>query len=205
MSADASRALPASLQSFNGKLRSPGCQTCFIPGQINFDTQNKASHVRADLLSWCTRKADNLTPDLRRRQLAIGTDSRADIADPPLRYGGGWARLVATYLPAFIRRSRLGAPPVTAQKTSSAVSALSSNLNNGAFSKSKCVWDCLTAASSRLPAPGNRRPVWPPFLPSNVWFWKIQQWRKYKSFYIFTRKLLREEKVFGEWAGGWLL
>lgn len=70
MPAAMSRALLASLKSFNGKLQSPGCQTCFIPGQINFDAQNKASHVRADLLSWCAIKADNLTPDLGRRQLA---------------------------------------------------------------------------------------------------------------------------------------
>lgn len=71
MSADVFCALLTSLKSFNGKPWSTGCQTCFIPGQIKFDTQNKASHVRADLLSWCAIKADHLTPDLRRRQLAL--------------------------------------------------------------------------------------------------------------------------------------
>lgn len=71
MSADMFCALLTSLKSFNGKPWSTGCQTCFIPGQIKFDTQNKASQVRADLLSWCAIKADNLTSDLRHRLLAL--------------------------------------------------------------------------------------------------------------------------------------
>lgn len=124
MSTGLSRAPLAPLKTFNGKLRSPGCQTCFIPAQINFDTQNKASHVRADLLSWCAIKADNLTPDLGRGQLASATDKRSRYSRSAAQIEKG-ARLIATYLPALVCSCKL----------------------------------LVTAASSRLLAPGNRHPV----------------------------------------------